>query len=78
MPSKKTLCNEAGGVATIASNRPPRQAEPLERGHDAVFQALGKAFEISEHDTLASLQREDFREGVAHFPERRASAFTGK
>ena len=39
---------------------------------------LGEAFEIAEREMLASLQCEDFKEGVAHFVEKRAAAFTGK
>jgi enoyl-CoA hydratase/carnithine racemase len=43
-----------------------------------MFLTLAEAFEISEREMLASLQCEDFKEGVAHFVEKRAPVFTGK
>ena len=39
---------------------------------------LGEAFEASEHEMMLSLQSDDFKEGVAHFLEKRAPVFTGK
>jgi enoyl-CoA hydratase/carnithine racemase len=46
--------------------------------YDAMFQTLAEAFETSEREMLASLQCEDFKEGVAHFVEKRAPVFSGK
>ena len=46
--------------------------------YTAMFQTLSEAFESSEQEMLQSLQCDDFKEGVAHFLEKRAAAFTGK
>jgi enoyl-CoA hydratase/carnithine racemase len=43
-----------------------------------MFQSLSEAFDGSEKEMLQSLQCEDFKEGVAHFLEKRSAAFTGK
>ncbi len=39
---------------------------------------LGDAVRIANEEMIASLASEDFREGVAHFVEQRAPAFTGR
>lgn len=66
-------------AAELASNVSPRSLRVMKRQvYDAMFQTLGEAFEISEREMLASLQCEDFKEGVAHFVEKRAPIFTGK
>ena len=63
----------------LASNVSPRSLRVIKRQvYDAMFQPLGEAFEIAEREMLASLQCEDFKEGVAHFVEKRAPVFTGK
>jgi len=42
-----------------------------------MFQTLSEAFEGAEQGNMVkSLQCEDFKEGVAHFLEKRAAAFT--
>jgi enoyl-CoA hydratase/carnithine racemase len=63
----------------LASNVSPRSLRVVKRQvYDALFQTLGEAFEISEREMLASLRCDDFKEGVAHFVEKRAPVFTGK
>jgi enoyl-CoA hydratase/carnithine racemase len=66
-------------AADLASNVSPRSLRVIKRQvYDAMFVGLGEAFEIAEREMLASLQCEDFKEGVAHFVEKRAPVFTGK
>jgi enoyl-CoA hydratase/carnithine racemase len=63
----------------MASNVSPRSLRVMKRQiYDAMFQTLAEAFETSEREMLASLQCEDFKEGVAHFVEKRTPVFTGK
>jgi len=63
----------------LASKVSPRSLRVIKRQvYDAMFQTLAESFESSEQEMLASLQSEDFREGVAHFIEKRAPVFTGK
>jgi enoyl-CoA hydratase/carnithine racemase len=63
----------------LASNVSPRSLRVIKRQvYDAMFQPLAESFEISEREMLASLQCEDFKEGVAHFVEKRPPVFTGK
>ena len=63
----------------LASNVSPRSLRVIKRQvYDAMFQTLAESFESSEQEMLASLQSEDFKEGVAHFIEKRAAAFTGR
>lgn len=63
----------------IASSVSPRSLRVIKRQiYDAMSQTLAEAFEASEREMLASLQSEDFKEGVAHYVEKRAPAFTGR
>src|SRR6202044_1760052 len=63
----------------LASNVSPRSLRVIKRQvYDAMFLTLAESFEISEREMLASLQCEDFKEGVAHFVEKRSPIFTGK
>jgi enoyl-CoA hydratase/carnithine racemase len=63
----------------LAANVSPRSIGIIKRQvYEAMFQTLEEAFATSEREMLASLQCEDFKEGVAHFVEKRAPAFTGR
>jgi enoyl-CoA hydratase/carnithine racemase len=63
----------------LANNVSPRSMRVIkEQVYNAMFQTLSEAFEASEKEMIQSLQCEDFKEGVAHFLEKRAAAFTGR
>jgi enoyl-CoA hydratase/carnithine racemase len=63
----------------MASKVSPRSLRVIKRQvYDAMFQTLAESFESSEQEMLASLQSEDFKEGVAHFIQKRAPTFTGR
>ena len=63
----------------VASNVSPRSLRVIKRQvHDAMFLTLAESFDVSEQEMLASLRCDDFKEGVAHFVEKRAPVFTGK
>lgn len=63
----------------MASSVSPRSLAVMKRQvYGAMFQSLAEAFEIAEREMMASLKSEDFKEGVAHYLEKRAPSFTGR
>ena len=62
----------------LTSNVSPRSMKVIKRQvYEAMFESLQEAFEISEQEMLASFDSEDFKEGVAHYLEKRSPDFTG-
>jgi enoyl-CoA hydratase/carnithine racemase len=63
----------------LASNVSPRSLRVIKKQvYDAMFQTLAEAFTAAEQEMLESLKSQDFKEGVAHFMQKRPAAFTGK
>ncbi len=63
----------------LAREVSPRSLREMKREiWNAQFQGLGEAIESANADMAGSFISEDFKEGVAHFVEKRAPAFTGR
>jgi enoyl-CoA hydratase/carnithine racemase len=66
----------ARDLATLSS---PRSLGIMKKQvWDAQFQGLAEALSVADRELVASLDSEDFKEGVAHFLEKRPPRFTGK
>ena len=68
-----------GYANELAASVSPRSMKVIKRQvYEAMFQTLGEALDTSTEEMRASLQSEDFKEGVAHFIEKRPPAFQGR
>lgn len=74
------LLPQAMALAQLLSTEvSPRSVGVMKRQlWEAPFQGLGEAVALANAEMVASLRSEDFREGVAHFQEKRPARFTGR
>ena len=67
---------KAADIANLSSPRSTRIIKQLV--YEAMFQSLAEATAASNREQEICRDTEDFREGVAHFMEKRAPRFTGR
>ena len=63
-------------LVTLSSPRSLRVMK--QQIYQGLSQSLAEASQLAEQELLKSLDSADFKEGVAHFREKRAPQFTGK
>ena len=79
VPADQLLPEALALARTLSTEVSPRSVRVMKRQlWEAPYQALGAAVALANAEMFTSLQSEDFREGVAHFQERRPARFTGR
>ena len=79
LPADALMAASRAYALDLADNVSPRSMAVIKRQLWAVDQqSLRQAIEVGNHEMLASFSSEDFKEGVAHFVDKRPAAFTGR
>jgi enoyl-CoA hydratase/carnithine racemase len=73
----QSLMQEAISLGTkLATSVSPRSLGVIKQQvYDAQFQTLAEALDVADEEMRLSLESEDFKEGVAHFLEKRPPRF---
>lgn len=78
-PQESFISDVTAYAGDLAASVSPRSMGVMKRQvHNALFQTLAEASEAADEELIKSLTSEDFKEGVAHFLEKRPPRFTGR
>ena len=79
LPAEGFLRQVAARAEEMCASCSPRSIAVMKRQLQAVpEQSLAEAYALAEAEMVAARGSADFREGVAHFVEKRAPRFTGR
>lgn len=79
LPPDQLMAAVRAYALDLADNVSPRSMAVIKRQLWAVGQqSMREAIEVGNREMLASFATADFKEGVAHFVEKRPAAFTGR
>lgn len=77
-PAPEFMAGVMAYATMLATEVSPRSLREMKREiWAAQFQSLGEAIDAADADMAGSFASDDFREGVAHYVEKRKPAFTG-
>jgi enoyl-CoA hydratase/carnithine racemase len=78
LPDAELMAETRAYARLLADTVSPRSTAVMKRQvWDAQFQTLAEATTAANHDMELSFAADDFKEGVAHYVEKRAPRFTG-
>lgn len=79
VPHEKFMETVRAYATELATMSSPRSLRIMKRQvYEALFQTLGEATDAANEEMFQSLVCDDFREGVAHFLQKRPPQFTGR